>query len=691
MRAPAPPTGLIATVLLFTIGMVGLIGCFLWLSSTDGGSYSMAEVRFVRAVFAVAITLPFLMAPVALLARRVHLGLVTAITTAALYVVGVGWIAVIIAFLSGFSSNKHQRIAALLPAAAVLLQGVVFVAALMALRRLPASQRRPGVVRYGVGIPVLLAVGGVLAVAGAQQIVGRFSERMVTNEAAARMALGKLHSCATAFASGSAEGLPPDLGVLGPSGTRCLDSELAQGRLPGYRIDYVAGIPDERGTRRVYAACALPTASPLARLRTLVVDDDGDVEAHSWDEEPSRPSGDLPLPCPRAWARHPLALAKTIKHCAVAFAARHPEAGYPLTLGQISREDEGCRPADGKEHEWTLTKWRVVYLSATRGADARVRGYRLYMTRYSSRGVAIVDDKGAFINSDDPEAFDVLGRRAARGSNGEAATTSILGVKLPPGYRAPEPRPNAGANAEEPDLPDGAQPEDYQGACAQGDATACYTAGKAYQRRAARGTADVREDLRRAGLAYQSACEGQMARGCDKVGAASLDGGWLEQDLPKALAWITKSCAIGYAGACSRLGGIYESGRSSTREATVKISATPGGRASSTIVTVPDPLRPAIPKDVGRAISAYSRACEMGEHEACWIKARLTRDDPSDASGGQNGFAQFASLCEGGDGAACEAAGAMVASGRAGNERPETEWRRMACVLGQTKACAAAE
>ena len=342
-ETPAPPTGLIATVLLFTIGMVGLIGCFLWLSSTDGGSYSMAEVRFVRAVFAVAITLPFLMAPVALLARRVHLGLVTAITTAALYVVGVGWIAVIIAFLSGFSSNKHQRIAALLPAAAVLLQGVVFVAALMALRRLPASQRRPGVVRYGVGIPVLLAVGGVLAVAGAQQIVGRFSERMVTNEAAARMALGEpaLVRHRLRFRIGGRTASGPRRPR--PSGTRCLDSELAQGRLPGYRIDYVAGIPDERGTRRVYAACALPTASPLARLRTLVVDDDGDVEAHSWDEEPSRPSGDLPLPCPRAWARHPLALAKTIKHCAVAFAARHPEAGYPLTLGQISREDEGCR------------------------------------------------------------------------------------------------------------------------------------------------------------------------------------------------------------------------------------------------------------------------------------------------------------------------------------------------------------
>ena len=178
------PTALIATVLFLTIGMVALAGWFLWLGSDS--PYSTAEVRFIRAVFAVAVMLPFLVPPVALLARRVHFGLVTALTTAAVYVVGVGWIAVVLAVLSGFSSGRSQRIAALIPAAAVLLQVVIFIAALMALRRLPASQRRPGVVRYGVGIPVLLAVGGLVAVMGAQQLAARYTDQMVTNQVAAR-------------------------------------------------------------------------------------------------------------------------------------------------------------------------------------------------------------------------------------------------------------------------------------------------------------------------------------------------------------------------------------------------------------------------------------------------------------------------------------------------------------------------
>ena len=190
---------------------------------------------------------------------------------------------------------------------------------------------------------------------------------MVTNEAAARMALEKPHSCATAFASGSTDGLPPDLSALRPYGTRCLEAELAQGRSPGYRIDYLAGVPDARGRRQVYAACAQPT---LARLQTLVVDDDGAVQA-LWADEPSRPPADLPLPCTPAWTGHPVALAKTIKHCAVAFAARHPVVGYPVSLGQLAKDNEGCPHDEGHEHDWALKVWRAAYLSAAPGADAK--------------------------------------------------------------------------------------------------------------------------------------------------------------------------------------------------------------------------------------------------------------------------------------------------------------------------------
>ena len=149
------------------------------------------------------------------------------------------------------------------------------------------------------------------------------------------------------------------------------------------------------------------------------------------------------------------------------------------------------------------------------------------------------------------------------------------------------------------------------------------------------------------------------------------------------------ACALGYAGACSRLGELYESGRRGSRKVALRISATPGGPPSTIDTRVEDAKTPGIPKDVGRAISAYVRACDMGEHDACFIAARLTRDDGANPEAGLHAFAQFARLCEGGDGPACEAAGALTAGGVSGDDRPAAEWRRMACVFGQATACVA--
>jgi TPR repeat protein len=147
----------------------------------------------------------------------------------------------------------------------------------------------------------------------------------------------------------------------------------------------------------------------------------------------------------------------------------------------------------------------------------------------------------------------------------------------------------------------GQDPETLRFSCDAGDATACVVLGHMYQ------TGEgVTQDLARAVILYQQACEGGLMQGCVNLGIMTqqreCDSGLLRvcvnlgfmyytgegvvQDLARAVGLYRQACDGGVVLGCNNLGAMYDAGEG-------------------------------VIQDLARAVSLYRQACDGGEMQGC--------------------------------------------------------------------------
>jgi len=162
-----------------------------------------------------------------------------------------------------------------------------------------------------------------------------------------------------------------------------------------------------------------------------------------------------------------------------------------------------------------------------------------------------------------------------RKSSGALATSFVIaGLAACAAQRPPavQPRPRGDA---------GAIPAEFEKACDQGDAAACYKLA-VFLREGRGGSVDF---VRVAEL-YGRACDGGEAQACNGLGHLYQDGLGVPQDERRAIKLFEKACEGGSALGCGNLGVAYQTGQG----------------------VDPDP---------DRATSLLKKACAMGAATAC--------------------------------------------------------------------------
>lgn len=234
-------------------------------------------------------------------------------------------------FLGFAMGNQDQINFALLLDAFVLVQVPLGIVAWRAYRGVPAAERPRGCWIVGFGLPLLVAGGIVAAYNGVKFGMEDRLQTIYRNEQAAREAMDAAAACLKRHAERDG-GYPADFGALGSAGDRCLDDRLIAGDLPSHRLRYSPGMPDANGRSVLYGLCAEVTGFKATAWRTYVTDETGQMQQF----EP-RTRGPT---CGEAWGGDKLV--EHVKYCAVAYAARFPQRGYPATLDLI-----GVHPGTG--------------------------------------------------------------------------------------------------------------------------------------------------------------------------------------------------------------------------------------------------------------------------------------------------------------------------------------------------------
>ncbi|MGH8674401.1 MAG: hypothetical protein ACREVG_08840 [Burkholderiales bacterium] len=268
--------------------------------------------------------------------------------------------------------------------------------------------------------------GSVLA---AVRAIGRAGDRQFTRTVndvareevqgvadAARTSLARVLECAALYArSHTAIGVPPSLAALGPSGSGCLDAQLASGRLDRYRLYYWPGVRDPAGNARIHFACARPERDVLDGVETHAGDERGMAtrDYADFDDGVSRT-------CTQAaqWQYDAL---RHLKACLVVHADRDGGSGYAANLLSFGAAGNGCLAAtpeaSAKLHDTLFeTNDGLLYYEP----DANVPRTRFQVrhkrrsnrheieylaTETGSRHGALSDGRGATRADPEPEVF----------------------------------------------------------------------------------------------------------------------------------------------------------------------------------------------------------------------------------------------------------------------------------------------
>ncbi len=210
---------------------------------------------------------------------------------------------------------------------------VIGLAAFSAQRRLRV-QGEPAGWPSAIAVPLLYVVVAHGAVAAVARLEANIQANTRQNQYRASAALRDINRCATeAAAQAGAAGYPSTLAALGPSGTRCLDAELAAGRRPGYIIEYLASPPDANGRIATYTTCARPAAPTHGGLPTMAGHADAPAVIQNGD-----PARAAPMSCAQVWQleRSPALTLYSLSACAIRYAREHPQIGYPASVADLA-------------------------------------------------------------------------------------------------------------------------------------------------------------------------------------------------------------------------------------------------------------------------------------------------------------------------------------------------------------------
>lgn len=379
--------------------------------------------------------------------------------------------------------------------------------------------------------------------------------------------LDQVRGCVDKYeASNPERGFPASLQQLGPNGERCLAAGVAGGQEAGYRFAYLPGVPNAAGTIQIYSVCARPAKFPSDGKDTLVASPRTGTKVRTRDQQDATDS----YSCVEAYDE-PVAL---IEHCALAYAAEHPQAGYPPSLADV----HDCVMTSGssiiRTHSIQKDGHRYTYIAGEadeRGVIARFEIYGVARATYAGANQIWADETGA-VRIGHAQAlatpFDPLEQ-----DDRKAASESVERSKI--------------------------EPQELRRRCDTGDQQWCLELA-AYERKAAteqvlRGeTADVPTIVR----LYSTACESGTASACAALGDFYIDGKVVSSNLVKASPLLDRACTLGDGEACHRFATLL-------RESSTQDGADYVGRRQ-------------------RAAQLDQRGCDAGNARSCFSLAELS-------------------------------------------------------------------
>jgi hypothetical protein len=348
----------------------------------------------------------------------------------------------------------------------------------------------------------------------------------------------------------------------------------------------------------------------------------------------------------------------------------------------------------------------VQYLPAERSGSGTVSAYQLYAQCPGRIDKAVINERSELMDGEsaatrwwlndcqDPVAADarLLAERAGyRIGAATAASTNVGSVSTPPVSPAPriDPAPDFGTT---PDLPARraecvASPRGCYGLALELERTVHLDGGNPNRDETLSTT--HRALAEEANRAYARACRAGDVRACHAEADVLLNGRATAEDLPRALTLFEQGCRGGYALSCVQVGELLERGRRASKWVPSSLRVTPDGDAKPVLMSVPDPSRPGVARDVTASVAAYRRACALGEDVECLRAARVALEPGAGAEPErQRAIEDLRKYCAGGQALACE----LLAQQAAANDgaiagRTVAEWRQRACRLGERSAC----
>lgn len=469
------------------------------------------------------------------------------------------------------------------------VQIVLIVAAGRALAAVPLTTRHVAAMLVGLLVPVLYAASVSRAVIAHERALLLEPVLAEKRSIALKQTVDGIRDCVEGYAASYPDrGFPLSLEQLGPNGEQCLSAAITAGQDGGYRFTYLAGVPDAAGRVQLYSVCARPTKFPSDGKGTLVASQRSATRIRFGD---SRNMSDS-YSCVEAYNE----AVGAIEHCAVTYAAAHPQSGYPPTLGDMSGCVMTTGSADFTMHSIVKDEHRYTYIAGppdTRGVVARFEIYGVNRATYADADQVFADETGVvriahaprLATPDDPFEEDDL----------KAASLSHERNTLP----AQELRTRCDAGNE--------------GSCLD---LAAYTRALARQRLPRHEAADVDTIVR----LYSAACQSGAAPACAALGDFFSDDKVVPFDLVRAAPLFDRACALGSGEACHRLATLL-------RESLSQTGADAPGRQGRAVQLDQRgcTLRHG---ESCFALGLFEDSCRFGVAEGCYRLARLKGNDP---------------------------------------------------------------
>ena len=682
-----------------SLAMVAAASLF-YLRSTSGVASGLT--RNLLLALSSAVALPYSWIVALVVGRRVAIAAAAGVFCALLYLLGLGWYAVLLVLLSWGDTTLW------IPAAGLPVQLVALVVALVMLR----AKTRDGAARLwrqAVGVPILLLATSVVTALYFRTRIDQLPGRQAAQAREAQRLLTLGQRCLVATGARRIQGFPERIEDVAGSNPDCAAALQEMTESTTTRWTFLVAPVDARGVRRSFSLCGVPKEVPDAG-RTTVVGDQSGARGVAFAPEGARD----PVSCADAWGGTIPRMAKRLQYCLLEYASAHHDS-FPESLADVAGESACAQSAlrqvaaDGP-HAGLLfgpnREVRVRYLSGVADSVGRRADYDLFLECPDHEGSVVIDAQSR-IRAPHPSLVRhwLSGCRvASRASALPEGGDGLTGDEASEPWReyAGNPTPDeaaVGAGVVEPEY--GPTP-DLPGrrADCQRRAIDCYGLGREIERtlRIAGANPDHGGDLSPAlralwqegRSAFSRGCAAGSPPACYAVADEMLAGCGRPEDPMRAVDLLDRSCSAGHRLSCTRLGEVKERGLLPTRRLASRVSVTPGGAGGSTAtLCVPDRSRPPIAPDAGAAIAAFAAACRLGDLGSCLRGNRLSLQWPGSTEA-QRGAArrELQRLCDFGQAFACHLLADVAGDDVVEGQLP-LEWRRRACALGDDALCAA--